>query len=638
MSLIQVNCNINAGSEDLVKGIKNRLSKIWKESEVESITRKINIYLEKFYEKNKYINTIVFSGQKKNLLDIYVPITLIEFGNNTIYTMKDNECLQIFENHNLIMIVDTAGMGKSTLVKYISLNICEKMNINKIPIIIELRKLKEINIEQEIKKELDLVNEDISIKIIRDMLDSGEFIMFLDGYDELEDNMKGRFADVICELSSKANNNYYLMTSRDESALSGFTGFQKLEIKPFSSDEAYNLIKKYDDNGEISNQLIETLESDIKFKDIKHFLSNPLLTSLLYKAYQHKNTIPNKKYLFYEQVYEALFEDHDLTKGGGYTHKKRSGLDREDFKKVLNRLGFLCISQNKLSFTRGEIINLVEHACKALPKDKVLAKDFVYDLYHSVPLLFEEGNISQWIHKSFAEYLAACFISIDSKKQEELYRKIAFGKNNNKYKNVLDFCYDMDEIMIRKTLIKEFLNKYIEYYDSSYSNEYFNVFDKDLLELRKTMGFLNNIKIINKKIKGNEINFHNSVDFQNNKLRRITNNSIKSYSTLFYEKEYHNLADILFNKKIPIFKRILINKEYNSANYDFIYNIESNEEFYINDDVSNILNKEGYFEESTLSIIPFGDRDYYLDYVKCKLLLNEINQEIEFAEDDIFDI
>lgn len=55
---------------------------------------------------------------------------------------------------------------------------------------------------------------------------------------------------------------------------------------------------------------------------INEFLKNPLLVSLLFAAFDFKQTIPLKKHIFYRQVFDAYFDSHDLSKGDSYVHEK----------------------------------------------------------------------------------------------------------------------------------------------------------------------------------------------------------------------------------------------------------------------------------------------------------------------------
>jgi hypothetical protein len=68
--------------------------------------------------------------------------------------------------------------------------------------------------------------------------------------------------------------------------------------------------------------LVDILKGN-EYKAVYEYLTNPLLVSMLFAAFDFKQTIPLKKHLFYEQVYDAYFEKHDLTKGDSYKASER---------------------------------------------------------------------------------------------------------------------------------------------------------------------------------------------------------------------------------------------------------------------------------------------------------------------------
>ncbi len=65
--------------------------------------------------------------------------------------------------------------------------------------------------------------------------------------------------------------------------------------------------------------------------------------------------------MFYRQVYEAFFEKHDLSKGIG-AHQKRSGLDVDDFSRVLRYVGYVCLKKIGVKFDKETILNVIEDA------------------------------------------------------------------------------------------------------------------------------------------------------------------------------------------------------------------------------------------------------------------------------------
>ena len=113
----------------------------------------------------------------------------------------------------------------------------------------------------------------------------------------------------------------------------------EFKIKPLLPEEAYELIRKYGQNGERAQKLINAIKQEHKnFIVLKEFLVNPLV-SLLYKTYEYKEELPYRKVEFYRQVYEALFNDHDKSKDA-YVRPKKCGLPIREFECILRYLAF----------------------------------------------------------------------------------------------------------------------------------------------------------------------------------------------------------------------------------------------------------------------------------------------------------
>ena len=132
-----------------------------------------------------------------------------------------------------------------------------------------------------------------------------------------------------------------------------------------------------------------------------------------------KQTIPLKKHIFYRQVFDAYFDSHDLSKGDGYVHEKKSKLDIDDFDKVMRRIGFECLRRQQIEFTKDELLNIVDTARANFPSLSFTSMGLLSDLLKAVPLFCQDGVYYKWVHKSLQEYFAAEFIYKDSKSNQD---------------------------------------------------------------------------------------------------------------------------------------------------------------------------------------------------------------------------
>jgi hypothetical protein len=446
-------------------------------------------YFHRTYKRLSIVNTLVFNNSQRLLTEIYQPLTISECKENGNRFKIDTYPEKLIDDYEKILITDTAGMGKSTVLKVIFLETIEKQK--GIPILVELRRLsKEKSLIQEIQEQLSSIAKDFNPKLLLELLFEGGFLIILDGYDEIPFNEKELVTRDIQSFIIKAPKNKYLLSSRPESALSSFGDFQGFSIEPLKKKEAYDLLRKYDKQGQISGLLIRKLDEP-NMENIGEFLTNPLLVSLLFTAFQHKQTIPFKKYLFYRQVYDANFESHDLTKGDSYIHNKYSNLEIDDFHFVLRHLGFLCLKLQKIEFSKDEILELIRESKNFCVNLQFSESDFLRDLLITVPLFVQDGNYFKWSHKSLQEYFAAQFIYLDLKdKQIKILNQIYNSASLEKYINILDLYADIDPKTFRNVIIYELLKDFNKYCNISYKSIDKSINQEDLI-LRKELNFLN---------------------------------------------------------------------------------------------------------------------------------------------------
>lgn len=634
--------------------IKPKLEKSYRNKEEESHLIKvedyIKDYLERSYKNAEIMNTIVFKNQQKKVDDLYIPLTLVKSDsmyknkNEEIYIDKYKE--NLIDDYKKVLLVDSAGMGKSTIIKYLYL--CTIRENKGIPVLIELRKLeKNVSIIEFIIKEINGVRQYLKEEDILNLIEGGDFIFFFDGYDEITQESKRDVTNNLQEFISKNSNNLFVISSRDENELNCFGDFQRFDIKSLTTKEAYELIGKYDNYGELSNELIEKLKTEDNLKIIKEFLENPLMTSLLYKAFEYKKTIPYKKHIFYRQVYDALFEEHDLSKAGAYKRKKESNLDIEDFHSILRTIGFITLNKG-IIYSKEEFIKIVRQA-----KQKNMGIDFnegkfIRDLISAVPIFIKEGNEYRWAHKSFQEYFAASYIYNDCKvTYEEILKKLVLKDNIAKYYNILDFYYDIDYKGFERYILYPIAKDYINYYENVYTNKIYEDYGEDEIDLRKAIQYSYK-KILIKKLDDNErkevrekgipdFNNHFKLDFIPN-LTATRNNKI----TIFYQyDDIRKIRRLLNNKKSKLVKNAKALQEDRAKIVDsFCENVDT-KLYHINDNFENSINSKNIFSLATDAVIGISindreERNLIFDYKECLNLKKKVEDELEIEKDDIY--
>jgi len=501
-------------------------------------------YLNKKFTKLSLFSSIVLKNKQTFLNDIYIPLTLT--GKQRDYKFKIEKYPEELVNEfGLILITDTAGMGKSTIMKKIFLSaVIEKKGI---PIFVELRRINENeNIITEIQKELSLTNYQVNDRILQYLFEQGDFIFFFDGFDEISSENKANVTKELQKFVTKnLKNNKFFLASRPDVALSSFNEFKEFEISKLELEESFELIRKYDKTSTVSELLIQKL-NEKEMKPIHEFLVNPLLTSLLFLAFEHKQKIPLKKHLFYRQVYDANFENHDLTKGDSYTRKKLCQLQSDDFHRVLRHIGYQCLKLQKIEFEKDMILSLITKSQEYNNDLDFKATDFLNDLILTVPLFTKDGNYYKWSHRSIQEYFAAQFIFKDSKDQQtKILERIYSHEDIDYFMNTVELYYDIDYKTFREIIEFNLLNDF-----KSYFSKMMNVYDKSIdieqYKRRIELTFLKEIYLVQDgRPEINNLDYH-KWELENNEKIELTKEEQKLIESLELSRP---LMSQLFSKR-----------------------------------------------------------------------------------------
>ncbi len=425
-------------------------------------------YLEKSYERHSYFHSVVFKNEQKKLLDYYLPLKL-DKGDGAPGIEVATFPNELMSRHEKLLIVDTAGMGKTTLSKFIFLKCVEEEA--SIPIYVELRRLsKKLDLLGFISESLSSLGRKCNPDLLLRLLDSGKFLLILDGYDEIPEGDRTAVTLGLQTFVEKAPRNKYILTSREETGLTAFAEFQRVTIKALILEEAFTLLKMYG-NDALSSALIEKLKLE-ESAPIHEFLTNPLLTSLLYKSFEFKNVIPLKRHIFYRQVYEALFETHDLTKQGGeYYRSKRSGLDIDRFETILKSFGAFSYQGGQVELTSDELLRLLDRAKKVASEQKVATSSIAHDLTHAVPLMVQDGNYVRWTHRSIQEYFAALYICRDTKNSAEILSAHLKKSDFSRHVNLLTLCADIDGATFKRSIMRDIATEMLAKHEALFAGD-----------------------------------------------------------------------------------------------------------------------------------------------------------------------
>ena len=429
---------------------------------------KFRSYLESKVSNFLVIDTLVFPNFQTLIGTLYEPLCIktnyLEIGEFTINGYPK----ELFDDLHRVLIQDTAGMGKSTISKIMFID-AVKSGVG-LPFHIELRKINKTNsIFDEIASQLEIDNTSVEIEFIKKLISRGDFIFILDGYDEIQFDNRELVANYIHELLSIGDNCKFCLTSRPEAGLASFGDFISFEIKGLTEEQAYSLFERLDTYAHkpIKDELVSAVSNSLENgSNIKDFLENPLLVSLLYKTFDFKKNLPDNLSQFYRQIYDALFENHDLSKEGYFKREKYSRLHIDEFEKILRCIGFQTSVNGSNEFSKDVLLEIIIKSQKFFPGIKCKPSDFLKDIISTVPLFKKEGHSYKWSHKSLQDYFAAKFLYSDYPNQRDAILLKFFNEKSNSF--LLQIYHSLDSKTFRRVCLYSYIRDYVEYCDSQF--------------------------------------------------------------------------------------------------------------------------------------------------------------------------
>ncbi len=395
--------------EDSIKGAWDKIKKFFKDLDAKDAIRYQTAY-EKYLinteQKNSKIKTIIYRRVPKDLYSFYECIG-VSCNGKTISTENINN---LFTLGNKLIVTGTGGVGKSILFKHLFLNTIAETGL--IPVLLELRSfnicdIRDISMFEAIYKSLCDNGFELSEEYFEYSMQEGGYVIFLDGYDEVNRDKAEKVTGEIKALAEKYNRNKYLLSSRPSEEFIGWNDFCEVETLKLNKQQALDLIKKIDFDKSAKETFYNELNNSL-YEKYKSFASNPLLLNIMLLTFQKHASIPDRLNDFYEEAFVTLFNVHDATKDS-YVRDIRSGLGCEDFKLIFSYICFKSYFNGEFQFSEARLRSYIQSARQKFDRYTFGVEEFQEDLTQSVCMLVKEGMTYHFSHRSFQEYFAAWY-------------------------------------------------------------------------------------------------------------------------------------------------------------------------------------------------------------------------------------
>jgi len=231
-----------------------------------------------------------------------------------------------------------------------------------------------------------------------------------------------------------------VVSGRPSELLHGFIFFQPSELLALNRRESVELIQLQKIDEATKRSFIDLMQNEL-FASHAGFLESPLLCVVMLLTYSDSGRISHREHEFYEDAFNALWNKHDARKQAGYEREKYTGLDKNEFTKLLS--AFCASSYVSEAFSmREEELNSHLVRAQRLTDVRVDGERFLRDMTISTSLLVLDGNTYKFSHRSFQEYFCARYVL--SLSDLDIGKAIEAVSGRYETDRVLDFVRSMN--------------------------------------------------------------------------------------------------------------------------------------------------------------------------------------------------
>jgi predicted NACHT family NTPase len=252
---------------------------------------------ENQYAKCSRVKTLLYRYEPAELAKIYVPTTFSIPKNDQ--NIVDRTLIANATEGKRYIISGLAGSGKSMFMRFLCLHLLTEAKAP-FPIFLELR---DLNAESEpsilnfITDKINTVIGDFTLSQLQYGLRSGVFFLILDGFDELNLNLREVVEKEIIEISENYLGCGLIVSARPNTLFDSWPNFFAAKVEPLSEDGARDLIRRLDFDAAVKQKFLDRI-SDL-YVSHRGFLSNPLLATMMLLTFDQYADIPNKIHIFY---------------------------------------------------------------------------------------------------------------------------------------------------------------------------------------------------------------------------------------------------------------------------------------------------------------------------------------------------
>ena len=324
--------------------------------------------------------------------------------------------MEALNRYSKLMLLGKPGAGKTTLLKYSALK-CSQSDIfsDLVPIFVTLRQYAGAESQPLL---LDYISQDLCAYNIgneanvKQLLQQGRAILFLDGLDEVRENDLHRVLEDLRSFSEQFYTNRFVITSRLGSQEYIFEKFTEVEVANFQPLQISQFAQRWFLNNSRHIELFLRKVEDNR--PIQELATNPLLLTLLCLVFDEFGDFPTNRSELYREGLDVLLKKWDA-KRNIERHQIYKNLSMQRKEDLLAQVACTTFYQGDYFFRQVDLESYITEYIRNLPKANTdeealqLDSEAIIRAIESQHGLFVERakGIYSFSHLTFHEYLAA---------------------------------------------------------------------------------------------------------------------------------------------------------------------------------------------------------------------------------------
>lgn len=334
--------------------------------------------------------------------------------------------LEAIQQYNKLAIFGKPGSGKTTFLQHLALLYSQaQFDRLYIPIFIPLR-----NIEFQAEEPSHLMNAirkqwqnlGIALDQLEPLLQQGNLLLLLDGFDEVAQCHRGELHLQIQQLASTYAQTPMVMTCRLGIEDYHFRGFTLMEMADFGWSQIERFVQQWFAAQsatpaalaqEKAKQFLEQLQLQ-HHQPIRELAGTPILLHLLCLVFTERGTFPKKRSRLYQNGLDILLSRWDNARGI-QRDLVYGNLSLSDRINILSQIATTFFEQGKQFFEKNEAVPIIMDYLATLPNSSTdpetlwLQSEEVLRaivLHHGL-FVEQARDIYSFSHLTFQEYLTA---------------------------------------------------------------------------------------------------------------------------------------------------------------------------------------------------------------------------------------